>query len=53
MKQAEVESLMSHRAEGKCFGEKLVFEELKTINEYYSSNAGHDPVSFFMFWLKG
>lgn len=53
MKWAEVESLMSHRAEGKCFGEKLVFEELKTINEYYSSNAGHDPVSFFMFWLKG
>lgn len=43
---------MSHRAEGKCFGEKLVFEVLKTINKYYGSNAGHDPVSFFYVLVK-
>ena len=36
---------MPYRTEGKRFGKELLVTVLKPIHKYYSSNAGHDPVS--------
>ena len=38
---------MLYRTEGKRFCKELLVTVLKPIHKYYSSNAGHDPVSCY------